>query len=74
MRSVQFGAAVRMTGRWKNSEFPQKTQEPDTGESTLAADQAKTERAPELEVEQLDVLGHSRAAVSFKRHTRGRLN
>lgn len=65
--SMQFGTAVRIKGRWRNSEAsPDAQQEPASSQAASPSEQSKidTERAPELRVEEYEVLGHSRAAVS----------
>lgn len=53
-------------GKWKKNEPLVKPEGSAVNQTTSSSGQAEThaERVPELEVEQLEVLGHSRAAVS----------
>jgi hypothetical protein len=49
---MQFGAAVRLMGTWKNRD-------------TQSGGQAEAAKPPELQVDEVEILGHSTAAVSL---------
>lgn len=67
---MQFGAAVRLKGTWKSPDAPSKgglASDQQTDGSITSSDCQETEAAmpPELQVDEIEVLGHSTASVNL---------
>lgn len=64
---MQFGAAVRLKGTWKSRDPPnavESNQQADGPVNTSDGHHTEVVGAPELQVDEVEILGHSKAAVS----------